>query len=99
MHSHLLLALMRRHGFAPLLDDPAHGAHLRKLLKEAVLATDMGVHAEFMGRLQSVVRGEQMSLCARQVVLCQALLKNADISNPVGGFWFLSCFLVGLSFG
>ena len=74
-------------------------AHLRKLLKEAVLATDMGVHAEFMGRLQSVVRGEQMSLCARQVVLCQALLKNADISNPVGGFWFLSCFLVGLSFG
>ncbi|PPQ96139.1 hypothetical protein CVT26_004774 [Gymnopilus dilepis] len=88
MHSHLLLALMRRHGFAPLLDDPLHGSHLRKLLKEAVLATDMGVHGEFMDRLEGVVRGEQMSLCARQVVLCQALLKNADISNPVGGFPF-----------
>ncbi|KAF8869923.1 hypothetical protein CPB84DRAFT_1648634, partial [Gymnopilus junonius] len=83
MHCHLLLCMMRYHGFGVLLDDPLHGKHLRKLVHKSVLATDMGVHGKFMETLKSVVDGEQMSVCERQIVLCQAILKNADISNPV----------------
>ncbi|KDR79952.1 hypothetical protein GALMADRAFT_37977, partial [Galerina marginata CBS 339.88] len=86
MHCQLLLRVMRVHGFAVLLDDPQHGAHLRKILLQSVLATDMGVHKEFMERLQAVVDGEMGSICLRQVVLCQAILKNADISNPTRPF-------------
>ena len=74
---------MRHHGLGVLLDDPLHGNHLKKILLQSVLATDMGVHNDFMIRLKQVADGEAGSLCMRQLIICQAILKNADISNPV----------------
>ena len=74
---------MKHHGLTVLLDDPQHGHNLRKLLQKSVLATDMGVHKDFMDRMERVVEGESGPLCYRQIIICQAILKNADISNPV----------------
>lgn len=74
---------MKHHGLGALLDDPTHGHHLRRILQQTVLATDMGVHKEFMERMQRMLDGERASLCYRQIIICQAILKNADISNPV----------------
>ncbi|KAF8960363.1 hypothetical protein BDZ97DRAFT_1321749 [Flammula alnicola] len=86
MHCQLLLRVMRYHGLGVLLDDPKHGNHIRKILQQSVLATDMGVHEDFMKRLKSTIDGQSGSLCQRQIVICQAILKNADISNPVCSF-------------
>ncbi|KAH9478702.1 3',5'-cyclic-nucleotide phosphodiesterase regA [Psilocybe cubensis] len=87
LHIQLLLRVMRAHGLASvLLDSPADGAHLRKVLVQSVLATDMGVHDAFMETLRNCVEGGKGSLCHRQIVLCQAILKNADISNPTRPF-------------
>jgi len=83
MHCQLLLRVMRYHGLGVLLDDPQHGNHMRKVLVQSVLATDMGIHNDFMIKLKAVIDGEKGSLCMRQIILCQAILKNADISNPV----------------
>jgi hypothetical protein len=52
-------------------------------LLQAVLATDMSVHADFMQRFQQELNGHREPLFQRQILACQALLKNADISNPV----------------
>ncbi|KAF9485013.1 HD-domain/PDEase-like protein, partial [Pholiota conissans] len=86
LHCLLLLQVMKHHGLGALLDDPAHGQHLRKILQKTVLATDMGVHQDFMERMQRMLDGERTSLCHRQVIICQAILKNADISNPTRPF-------------
>jgi len=40
------------------------------------------VHDDFMERLQRHLDHEEGTLCSRQMLLCQALLKCADISNP-----------------
>ncbi|KIM46927.1 hypothetical protein M413DRAFT_63747, partial [Hebeloma cylindrosporum] len=82
MHCQLLLTVMKHHGLGVLLDDPLHGNHLKKILLQTVLATDMGVHNDFMIRLKQVADGEAGSICMRQIIICQAILKNADISNP-----------------
>ncbi|KAJ8082793.1 3',5'-cyclic-nucleotide phosphodiesterase [Marasmius tenuissimus] len=85
MHISLLLRVMRHHGLGPLLDDPTDqsGQHVRKLLSETVLATDMSVHAKFMDNFRSLLSGNSaVDLCRRQVLTCQAIIKCADISNP-----------------
>lgn len=89
MHCQLLLRVMRHQGLGVLLDDPLNGNHLKKVLLQSVLATDMGIHADFMLRLKQVADGESGSLCMRQTIICQAILKNADISNPVRSFYCL----------
>jgi hypothetical protein len=83
MHYQLLLRLMHHHGLGVLFNDPLKGPHLRKLLLSSVLATDMSVHHSFMERLQRRLFLEQGTLCSRQTLLMQAILKCADISNPV----------------
>jgi len=83
MHCQLLLRVMRHNGLGAMLDDPKHGVHFRKVLWESVIATDMGVHKNFMERFKDLVDGEAGTLSLRQILVCQALLKNADISNPV----------------
>lgn len=92
MHCQLLLRVMRHHGFGVVLDDRKHGSCLRKILLYAVLATDMGVHQDFMLAFKRMLEGEATSLCRRQTIICQAILKNADISNPVRhpSFFYLS---------
>ncbi|KAJ3543261.1 hypothetical protein NMY22_g3212 [Coprinellus aureogranulatus] len=82
LHCQLLLRVMRLHGLGVLLDDPADGVRFKKLLLQAVLATDMSVHGDFMQRFQQELSGHREPLFQRQVLACQALLKNADISNP-----------------
>ena len=88
MHCSLLLRVMRHYGLGPLLDDHAGGSqNMKKLLSETVLATDMSVHATFMSNFRKLVKDEHVRgedwLWRCQVLLCQGLLKSADISNPV----------------
>ncbi|KAF8636892.1 hypothetical protein AX17_003144 [Amanita inopinata Kibby_2008] len=82
MHCQLLLRIMQHHGLAALFNHPTKGTHLRKLLWSSVLATDMSVHNDFMDRLRLNLDHEQGTLCSRQILISQALLKCADISNP-----------------
>lgn len=83
MHFTLLLHLMRHQGLDALLDNPRSGAQFRKLLLEIVLATDMRVHLEFMIRFKRLVDGEVVDEWKKKLLVCQALIKCADISNPV----------------
>ena len=91
MHCTLLLHVMRYHGMSHLLDRQDSGVHFRKLLLQMVLATDMSVHADFMKRFEALVQdeGRLSSLRERKVLMCQALIKCADISNPVCGSFSL----------
>lgn len=89
MHYQLLLRVMRNHGMGILLDSPAHGFRVRRILLETVLATDMSVHDVFMNRLRGITKGENITICRRQITVCQAILKCADISNPVSFPWRL----------
>jgi hypothetical protein len=89
MHCALLLQVMRQHGLGQLLD---HKPGFKKLLLWTVLATDMSVHQEFMRRFKDVVvlRGEEEEEEERKVLMCQAMIKCADISNPVAFLFLLS---------
>ncbi|KAH9072873.1 hypothetical protein EDB83DRAFT_2359621 [Lactarius deliciosus] len=82
LHYTLLLHILRRQGFGFLLDNSHSTPHFRKLLAETVLATDMRVHAQFMGRFQRIVDGAETDHWTMRVLVCQALIKAADISNP-----------------
>lgn len=78
MHCSLLLRIMRHHGLGPLLERP----QARKLLWETIMATDMSVHADFMESFERLISGEKGPITLRKVVMCQAIMKCADISNP-----------------
>ena len=82
MHYAILIQVIRHHGLANLLDRPS-GQVFRKTLAGIVLATDMGVHFEFMKNFAHLVAGKDLPLSYRKLLLCQALIKCADISNPV----------------
>ncbi|KAG6849961.1 hypothetical protein H0H93_003150 [Arthromyces matolae] len=82
MHSQLLLRVMRYHGLGVVLDHPKTGIHVRRLLWETILATDMSVHELFMKNLRGVIDGQANTLFFRQSITCQTLMKCADISNP-----------------
>ncbi|KAG6828347.1 hypothetical protein H0H92_008286 [Tricholoma furcatifolium] len=82
MHSQLLLRVMRCHGLGVVLDHPTTGSHVRRLLWETILATDMSVHQEFMQNLKAEIEGKAGSAYSRRSLACQTLMKCADISNP-----------------
>lgn len=84
MHYAILIQVMRHHGLGSLLDRPNGGQVFRKTLAGIVLATDMSVHFEFMKNFGCLVAGKDCSMSHRKLLLCQALIKCADISNPVG---------------
>lgn len=84
MHYALLLSLMRSHGLGTLLDRPDFGASFRKVLFLVVLATDMGMHGDFMKSFSKHIHSRHArSDLKRRILICQALIKCADISNPV----------------
>lgn len=83
MHYALLLQIMRHNGLGDLLDRPHSGVRIRKLLSAVVLATDMSVHFDFMKNFTLLVKGTDYNLVERTTLMCQALIKCADISNPV----------------
>lgn len=84
MHFAILIRVMRHHGLGSLLDRPNEGQLFRKTLAGIVLATDMSVHFEFMKNFRLLLAGKDYPLSHRKLLLCQALIKCADISNPVG---------------
>ena len=72
------------------------GNAFRRRLLCTVLATDMSVHGEFMRRWACLVDGWERGQCSaerprhneeemeeRRALVCQAIIKCADISNPV----------------
>lgn len=70
-------------------DPPKCGNTLKRLLLLTVLSTDMGVHDDFMNnfnKLMSRTRGQLVDSpddFDTRVLVCQALIKCTDISNPV----------------
>ncbi|KAI9463022.1 hypothetical protein F5148DRAFT_1300007 [Russula earlei] len=82
LHYTLLIHILRRQGFGFLLDNAHSTPHFRKLLAETVLATDMRVHSQFMKRFQQLIDGAEVDQWTKRVLVCQALIKAADISNP-----------------
>lgn len=68
---------MRQHGLGHLIADPES----RKLLWETILATDMSVHEEFMKRFKEPEVSSQ-DVLSRKILVSQAIIKCADISNP-----------------
>lgn len=83
MHYALLLQIMRHNGLGDLLERQHSGVRFRKLLSATVLATDMSVHFDFMKNFATLVTGTEHNLVERTTLMCQALIKCADISNPV----------------
>ncbi len=83
MHYSLIMQIMRHNNLGFLLDRPHTGSSFRQLLLGAVLATDMGVHFDFMAEFTKLVNGADFPELKRRVLVCQALIKCADISNPV----------------
>lgn len=85
MHYALLLSLMRNHGLGTLLDRPEFGAVFRKVLFLVVLATDMSMHVDFMAAFKAHIQSRHghSDTLKRRILTCQALIKCADISNPV----------------
>lgn len=84
---------MRSHGLGDVLDQAGDGGRRRKLLWNTILATDMKLHAGIMERFQMMLNGdERIEEPERKVLLCQALIKCADISNPVSAqCWGYHC--------
>ncbi|KAF8556827.1 HD-domain/PDEase-like protein [Imleria badia] len=82
MHYAILIQVIRHHGLGSLLDRPNGGQAFRKILAGIVLATDMHVHFEFMKNFRLLVAGKDFPLSYRKLLLCQAFIKCADISNP-----------------
>ena len=89
MHCALLLKLMRKHGLGSLIATPvealdASTPSFRKTLVDTVLVTDMSVHFDWMQRLGQLADGSvKMSREEKKTLVCQALIKCGDISNPV----------------
>ncbi|TDL25150.1 HD-domain/PDEase-like protein [Rickenella mellea] len=83
MHCAFLIPIMKQHGLGHLLEQGNTATPFRKLLFETVLATDMGVHGQFMQRFKALVDyPPSYDLPETRLLLCQALIKCADISNP-----------------
>lgn len=84
-----------------------HDASLRKLLISSILATDMGEHFSFMGRMADLQRkyddNNDISSWTPQdcdtykTLMCGLIIKCADISNVVSmlGSSILFCSLIG----
>lgn len=83
MHYSLIMQIMRHNNLGFLLDRSTLGTPFRKLLLGTVLATDMGVHFDFMAEFRSLLKGADFPELKRRILVCQALIKCADISNPV----------------
>jgi hypothetical protein len=83
MHYTLLLQVMRYHGLSNILARPSTGAFFRELLAKTVLATDMSLHFKFMADFGALADGAKVNQSQQKILICQALMKCSDISNPV----------------
>lgn len=72
---------------------------MRKLMIDTILATDMGLHFEYMGKFEGmksqlrqsggVETWDEKMISANRTLLCSILIKCADISNVVSYKSFL----------
>ncbi|KAH8829292.1 hypothetical protein DL96DRAFT_1597541, partial [Flagelloscypha sp. PMI_526] len=80
MHFTLLTRIMRHNGLSNLLDSRPC---FRTLLRQAIMATDMRVHDNFMTNFKTALCNlSHTSRDARRKVLAEGIIKCADISNP-----------------
>ncbi|TCD60865.1 3',5'-cyclic-nucleotide phosphodiesterase, partial [Steccherinum ochraceum] len=84
MHYSLMLQVMRRTGLSVLLDGESGTSGCKKLLNAIILATDLGVHDQFMQSFEDLISNgiSATDPFKAKVLACQALIKCADISNP-----------------
>nr|XP_018264117.1 uncharacterized protein I303_03997 [Kwoniella dejecticola CBS 10117]OBR86275.1 hypothetical protein I303_03997 [Kwoniella dejecticola CBS 10117] len=93
MHCMLIVQLLRKHGFGFLIEGPQLSAihrldqkGFRRVLYSTVLATDMSLHFAWIQRLKDFDEGLREGEVGEdeydRVMICQALIKCADISNP-----------------
>ncbi|WVN85177.1 uncharacterized protein L203_100322 [Cryptococcus depauperatus CBS 7841] len=95
MHCMLIVQLLRKHGFGflieqwpsnPTLSGSVDHQGFRKVLYSSILATDMSLHFAWIQRLEEfddrLDRGETGVAEEERILICQALIKCADISNP-----------------
>lgn len=83
--------MLKLHGFDHLLEDSEHGngTEFRQVLLTSVLVTDMSRHFPFVEKLTQM--GGRLKLNGYKsndvkedrLVICSALMKCGDISNPV----------------
>ena len=99
MHTLLIKVLLQKHGLAHLAcahNAPLgfDAVRFRKVLYSSVLATDMSLHFAWMARIQEFAERvkDPLGVAATmlpaeedgdRIMLCQAIIKCADISNPV----------------
>jgi hypothetical protein len=91
----LIKGLLRRHGFYFLICPSAaskrsstyQALSFRRVMYSSVLATDMSLHFAWIARLKefgsSIETHDESSEEDDRIMLCQAIIKCADISNPV----------------
>ncbi|KAK6902664.1 hypothetical protein I203_107922 [Kwoniella mangroviensis CBS 8507] len=93
MHCMLIVQLLRKHGFGFLIEGAPHSPSqtidqkgFRRVLYSTVLATDMSLHFAWIQRLKDFDEGLREGEIGEdeydRVMICQALIKCADISNP-----------------
>ncbi|WVW83390.1 hypothetical protein I302_105409 [Kwoniella bestiolae CBS 10118] len=93
MHCMLIVQLLRKHGFGFLIEgtpiSPTQALDqkgFRRVLYSTVLATDMSLHFAWIQRLKEFDEGLREGDVGEdeydRVMICQALIKCADISNP-----------------
>ena len=93
MHCMLVSRLLRKHGFYFLIcpsivrQEGFEAKGFRHVLYSSILATDMSLHFAWIARLKdfgaSLRTAKEPSDEDDRVMLCQAIIKCADISNPV----------------
>ncbi|KZT60950.1 HD-domain/PDEase-like protein [Calocera cornea HHB12733] len=87
LHSTLLDQTLRAHGLGLVLSDP----DAEELMRSVIMSTDMQVHAHYMGKFNEEFNPVHVPKGSREqyqhkVLICQAVLHAADISNPVRPF-------------
>lgn len=85
----LIVQLLRKHGFGYLIGPSANPSSdwrgFRTVLHSAILATDMSLHFAWIQRLRDFgtrEHDEDGDDLEDRILVCQALIKCADISNP-----------------
>ena len=94
----LVSRLLRKHGFYFLIcpsivrQEGFEAKGFRNVLYSSILATDMSLHFAWIARLKdfgaSLRTEKEPSDEDDRVMLCQAIIKCADISNPVRPYYY-----------
>lgn len=99
MHCMLVVQLLRKYGLGFLIERTKYSSgeqavpnldqkSFRQVLYSSILATDMSLHFAWVQKLKEfdarLNAREVGAVEDERILICQALIKCADISNPVG---------------